>query len=168
MYVTTLTSFTRKNLIKSSVCFQFFIKSLNIKLSVLPSKVGGKAVTLHEAVMEKPGFIFEIAMDSDYTLFFFSGHDSENSEIQIWSTSTFLVLNTIVLEFRIPLHYFMYSSNYCAPYDFSNQSNLVFHYHNGLIAIGVKETIMNMKAKWIRFIIFYFIIFQTRLFFFFF
>ena len=117
MYVTPLTSFTRKNLIKSSVCFQFFTKSLNIKLSVLPSKVGGKAVTLHEAMM-KPGFIFEIAMDSDYTLFFFSGHDSENSEIQIWSTSTFLVLNTIVLEFRIPLHYFMYSSNYCTPHDF--------------------------------------------------
>ena len=155
MYVTTLTSFTRKNLIKSSVCFQFFTKSLNIKLSVLPSKVGGKAVTLHEAMM-KPGFIFEIAMDSDYTLFFFSGHDSENSEIQIRSTSTFLVLNTIVLEeFRIPLHYFMYSS-YSGKNDFFHHSNLVFHYHNGLIAIGVKETIMNMKAKWIRFVIFFF------------
>ena len=75
-------------------------------------------------------------MDSDYILFFFSRHDlSYNSEIQIRSTSTFRVLNTIVLDDGAT--------------KFAFQS-YVFHYLNGLIAIGFVDT-YHLKAKWIRF-----------------
>ena len=92
-------------------------------------------MTLHEAVIENVNFIWEIAMDSDYILFFFSRHNSFNSEIQIRSTSTFQVLNTIVLDDGATKFVFQ-------PY--------LFHYLNGLIAIGFEDT-YNLNAKWIRF-----------------
>ena len=104
-------------------------------MRALSSKVGEDAVTLHEAVIENVNFIWEIAMDSDYILFFFSRHNSFNSEIQIRSTSTFQVLNTIVLDDGA-------TKFVLQPY--------LFHYLNGLIAIGFEDT-YNLNAKWIRF-----------------
>ena len=60
----------------------------------------GAAVLLHEAIITDTNSIWEVAMDSDYTLFLYNRNriDSLYSEIQI--RSTFQVLNTIVLDDR--------------------------------------------------------------------
>ena len=110
------------------VSFQFLAQSARIKLSVLSSEVGEESVLLHEAVIDKANFIWEIAMDNDYILFLYNRHDSFNSEIQIRSTSSFQVLNTIILDDG--------AAETLHPY--------VFHYLNGLIV-----TSFNNK-KWIR------------------
>ena len=115
-------------IISGFVSFQFLAESVGIKLIVLPSEVGEDAVLLHEAVIDKANFIWEIAMDKDYILFLYNRHDSLYSEIQIRSTSTFQVLNNIVLDDG--------NAKTLHPY--------VFHYLNGLIV-----TSFNNK-KWIR------------------
>ena len=115
-------------LITVVVSFQFLARSARIKISVLSSEVGEESVLLHEAVIDKANFIWEIAMDKDYILFLYNRHDSFNSEIQIRSTSTFQVLNNIVLDDG--------NARTLHPY--------VFHYLNGLIV-----TSFNNK-KWIR------------------
>ena len=103
-------------------------QSVGIKLIVLLSEVGEDAVLLHEAVIDKANFIWEIAMDKDYILILYNRHDSLYSEIQIRSTSTFQVLNNIVLD----------DGNARTLYPY------VFHYLNGLIVTNFKN------GKWIR------------------
>ena len=115
-------------IISGFVSFQFLAESVGIKLIVLPSEVGEDAVLLHEAVIDKANFIWEIAMDKDYILFLYNRHDDLYSEIQIRSTSYFQVLNTIILDDG--------AAETLHPY--------VFHYLNGLIVSKFKN------GKWIR------------------
>ena len=87
---------------------------MKMKLSILSSEPGVKAVTLHEAVIENINTNCVIAMDSDYIMLHYQPihcMESRTSAIQIRSTSTFQVLNTIV-----------------------DAKTYVFHYLNGLIA----------------------------------
>ena len=107
---------------------------IRIKLSVLPKETEGPAVLLHEAIIEDTYSIWEVAMDSDYTLFLYNRIGSLYSEIQIRNTCTFQVLNTIVLDDSR-------TDSTFRPY--------VFHYLNGLIATCLRTEMNN--EKWIRF-----------------
>ena len=109
-------------------------RSIRIKLSVLPKESVGAAVLFLEAIIADTNSIWEVAMDSEYTLFLYNRIGSLYSEIQIRNTCTFQVLNTIVLDDSR-------TDSTFRPY--------VFHYLNGLIATCLRTEMNN--EKWIRF-----------------